>query len=273
MPGIIASLTAEWDALCQRTDSDTTNQRMQIWAQREPALAQFTTMGEIATTTDNADQVLAALIRLGQGHNGHAPEPDALRAVLQQVLKWLSKMGRYIKGVADYEENCAALITEAWEHISTYSLDRHPTSIHGHIGYDALTAVRRQRGATVPLSSDPTDIENEARLHHEGLDRTGARLVDTPYQAPTFTAAGVDVDSSYEEVLQWALDNNIIDHDRAELLRDTYLPHQRGIDVPPHFLTGSVAAAEKRGIRPDHARQLCKRANDKIKAALHAHAA
>lgn len=215
-----AALVEEWVQLNQ---SPTSARAVALWRLLEPVFADCRELWHIPQMIDQADwdgkdEALAALIRLAQA--GHSL---AARTVLQCMLPALRNLqssyrGTYLRSSElsghrpglDKAETEHFIVTECWELIMKYPLDRRPRKIAANLAKDtrknSIAPPHNSPRIPVPLS----EIEEPA----DEFDLE-AEIVDD-HQIALFS-------NDLTACLQWALDQGALTHKECDLLADVYL--------------------------------------------------
>lgn len=247
-PAPFVALVREWVGL---NESPSTADAVVRWGRREPALAGFSTLGEIPLFVDQADmdakdEVLAALLRLAQ-----AGQHLAARTVLQCMLPGLRRLygSRPVfrreceragqRAGFDDAEAEHFLTSECWMQIMRYPLDRRPRKIASNLYWDtrknAITQPTCQPESVIAVDTD-FDFASHVDIEQDYVESVGVERFATDLVA----------------CIEWALSVNAITQSEANLLTDVFVEHgvQRPTvtDTSGHRNTIYLTIAQEQGL-------------------------
>lgn len=242
-------LIDEWIDLNQLNSSRLAVRR---WGRAEPALQGYDRPADLVDAVDVADaagqdRMLLALIRLTQ--TGHQL---AGRVVLQLMLP---KLGRIAIRTAGHGSDSAwtedrrhIVVAEFWAVVSGYPVDRRPSRVAANLSLETLRRVTNPRGREPDRPVDPEMLKRRAGDHLDlGLPGT------------------LTSDSSFDDVLGWAVRHHVISHADGQLLARVYRPQ------PGPSATAEVA--RDLGCTAAAIRQRCSRARRQLISAVREHLA
>ncbi len=300
------SLIQEWIQLNAVRSTQTT---IRMWAPREPALAGYDRPGDLVDAVDDADDdgadlMLLALIRLAQDG-----QQLAGRILLQVLLPQLGGMTRRVRLklppsvtfggggwriAAWYEEREHITVSEFWDLLTTYPVQRRTHNVRAQLTLDTLSRLTRQRdrmqqvvenetsnarvtstGCLNPgfgYDFDEADEEENPLvgpgLHADWTRRTHRQIpAGNDSQVVDLVEGEVRQEADLPDVLEWARRLDVITSQDATLLARVYMDRPDGKPV------ASDAVAAELGIRPAALRQRCSRARARLTEAVQDHRA
>ena len=239
-------LIDEWIDLNQLNSSRLAVRR---WGQAEPALQGHGRPADLVDAVDGADaagqdRMLLALVRLTQ-----AGYQLAGRVVLQLMLP---KLGRIAIRTAGHGSDSAwtedrrhIVVAEFWDVISGYPVERRASSLAANLSLETLRRVTNPRSREQDRPVDPEVLKQ----------RIGE-------QVELALPGTLSIDSSFDEVLGWAVYHRAITRADGQLLALVYRP-QPGP-------SGTAEVARDLGCTTAAIRQRCSRARRRLIAAVQA---
>lgn len=243
-------LTQEWANL---HTLPSTSRQVRRWARKEPALAGYSSPGEIVDAIDAADTdvksaMLLALIRLFQA--GHQL---AGRVVLQSFLPKLCQTSQHTTSQlctssADtwVEDRRHITMSEFWAVMADYPTDRRTSSVAANLVLDTLHRVSGVRVQPDPEPVDPYEIASGTTNGRPWIPHASAA-------SPSAIADGITHESKTLDVVHWGIANGVLSQSEAQLIVLAYLPGKT-----TGF--GFADAAHNLGMTQAAVRQRCSRA-------------
>jgi hypothetical protein len=201
-----------WPALAERVER---SGRWPLWVSAEPSLASVAGLEEVASTAGDrarpelADELLAALVRLGAADGGN--DQDAAGAAALLLAKGADRLAGQLRNLSDDIDQLVA--GQVWLQIREFPWRRRRRAIAANILMDARRALLRDlgvdtrgcaRGVVVILVDTTTD----------GVATSGG----TPALADHGGDAGPADELTLVSVLEWATRNGVVTASDAAIL-------------------------------------------------------